>query len=188
MYASSTPLVPDDQYREHDFAPRDLDAERDSRDRRLRRPQRQGAIKRPSIGSRIVRSVIRFAAAILIGVGLTVLWQSHADELTAMVTDWAPSLAWLMPSQAPKQPAEAAVSSEVAQQVKLIAIDLAIVRRNIGQLTANQDQLAAKQEQINQGLSLLQQVEQDVRAQVLSPPAAKVVHPAAHPAPQTSPR
>ena len=29
MYPASTPLVPDDQFRERDFAPRDLDAERD---------------------------------------------------------------------------------------------------------------------------------------------------------------
>ena len=36
MYPSSTPLVPDDQYHERDFAPRDLDAERDLQ--RVRRP------------------------------------------------------------------------------------------------------------------------------------------------------
>jgi len=29
MYPSSTPLVPDEHYHERDFAPRDLDAERD---------------------------------------------------------------------------------------------------------------------------------------------------------------
>jgi len=186
MYTSSTPLVPADQYHEHDFAARDLDAERDLRDQRVRRPRRPDPVKRASIGSRIVRSVIRFAVAILIGVGLTLALQSYADELSEVVATWAPSVAWLLPSQAPKQSAESAVASEVAQQIKLIAIDLAIVRRNAGQLAANQDQFAAKLEQINQNLTMLQQVEQDVRQQVLSAPAPKVVHPPAHNAPQTS--
>jgi hypothetical protein len=187
MYASSTPLVPD-QFHDRDFAPRDLDAERDLRNQRIRRPQRQGPVKRASITSRILRSAIRFVATILIGVGLTLLWQSHSDELSALVADWAPSLAWLMPSQPPKQTAETAAASEVAQQIKLIAIDLAIVRRNVGQLAANQDQFAAKQERFNQSLATLQQVEQDVRDQMLSAPAPKAAHPPAHVTPQTSPR
>jgi hypothetical protein len=186
MYTSSTPLVPADHHHEHDFAPHDLDVERDLRDQRVRRARRPDAIKRASIGSRIVRSMIRFVGAILIGVGLTLALQSHADELSELVTNWAPSLAWLLPSQAPKQSAETTVASEVAQQVKMITIDLAIVRRNVGQLAANQDQFAAKQEQMNQNLATLQQVEQDVRQQVLSPPASKVVHPPAHNPPQTS--
>jgi transcription elongation GreA/GreB family factor len=63
------------------------------------------------------------------------------------------------------------------QQMKLMAVDLAVVRRSVGQLAANQDQLAAKQDQMSQNISMLQQVEQDVRQQVLSPPAAKPVHP-----------
>ena len=50
MYPSSTPLVPDDQYHERDFAPRDLDAERDLQ--RMRRPQRQTAMKKPSLANR----------------------------------------------------------------------------------------------------------------------------------------
>jgi hypothetical protein len=93
-----------------------------------------------------------------------------------------------MPSPAPKQPAETVVGSEAAQQIKLIAIDLAIVRRTVGQLAANQDQFAAKQEQFKQSLATLQQVEQDVKEQMLSAPAPKAAHPAAHVPPQTSPR
>ena len=189
MYPSSIPLVPDDQYHEPSFRPRDLDADRDVRDQRVRRPRRQPMIERASIGSRIVRSMIRFAAAILIGVGLTLAWQSHSDQVTEIVVNWAPPLASLLPSPAPDKSAEPAVASEVAQQIKLIAIDLAIVRRSVGQLTANQDQFAAKQEQMNQNLAMLKQVEDDVRQQVISAPAPKVAHPPAHsPPPQTSPR
>ena len=180
MYPASTPLVPDDQYAAHDFGPRDLDAERDLRVQRVRRPLRQGAIKRASIGSRIARSVIRFDAAILIGMGLTLAWQSHADDLTEIVTNWAPSLASLLPSQAPKKSAGPTIAPEMAQQIKLIAVDLAIVRRNIGQLAANQDQFAARQEQINQNIATLQQIEQDARQQVVAPAPAKAVRPPPH--------
>src|SRR5215472_8122232 len=188
MHPSSTPLVPDDQYAAHDFASRDLDAERDLRVQRVRPPLRQGPIKRASIGSRVARSVVRFVVAILIGVGLTLGWQSHADDLTEIVTNWAPSLASLLPAQAPKKSAESAIAPDVAQQIKSMAIDLATVRRNVGQLAANQDQFAAKQEQMNQNIAMLQQVEQDVRQQVLAPPTLKPPHPPAHNPPQSSAR
>ncbi len=192
MYPASTPLVPDDQFHERDFAPRDLDAERDFNDQRRRRPPRPSPVKRPSVVGRMMRVVSRFFVAILIGVGLTLAWQSHADDVNAAVASWAPSLAWLLPEQTPKQPAEPAISSELAQQVKLIAVDLAIVRRNIGQLAANQDQFAARQNQMNQNIATLQQIEQDARQQAVAPPAAKTVRPAAHNPPpaslQTAPR
>ena len=88
------------------------------------------------------------------------------------------------------------MSSEVAQQIKLIAVDLAIVRRNIGQLAANQDQFAARQEQMNQNIATLQQIEQDARQPLVAPTPAKTVRPPVHnalpgPAPtplQTPPR
>src|SRR6516225_9765673 len=66
MYPASTPLVPDDHLHERDFAPRDLDAERDLQC--MRRPVRQNAIRKSSVASRMVRSVSRFFAAVLIGV------------------------------------------------------------------------------------------------------------------------
>jgi hypothetical protein len=125
---------------------------------------------------------------VLIGVGLTLGWQSYPEQINELVASWAPSLAWLLPAQSPKQAAEPAVSPELAQQIKLLAVDLAIVRRNLGQLAANQDQFAAKQEQISQNIATLAQVEQDVRQQILSPPAPKPAHPPAHNPLQTSPR
>lgn len=192
MYPASSPLVPDDQFHERDFAPRDLDAERDFNEQRRRRPPRPNPVKRPSVVGRMARALGRFCAAVLIGVGLTLAWQTHAEQINEAVTSWVPSLAWLLPEQSPKQPAEAAVSSEVTQQIKLIAVDLAIVRRNIGQLAANQDQFAARQEQMNQNIGMLQQIEQDARQQALAPPPPKAARPPAHnppPAPlQTAPR
>jgi transcription elongation GreA/GreB family factor len=85
-----------------------------------------------------------------------------------MIAGWAPSLASLLPAQSLKKTADGALSPEVAQQIKLIAVDLAIVRRSMGQLAANQDQFAAKQEQMNQSIATLQQAEQDARQQVLA--------------------
>jgi|SRR5690348_15095912 len=193
MYPSSTPLVPGDQFHDHDFSPRDLDAERELNEQRRRRPQRQNAIRpntirRPSVANRIMRSASRFFAAVLIGIGLTLAWQSYPEQVNEMVTTWAPPLASLLTAQSPKKSAEPAVSAELAQQMKLIAVDLAIVRRSIGQLAANQDQFTAKQEQMTANLATLQQVEQDLRQQVLSAPAPKPAHPAAHNPPQTLPR
>jgi hypothetical protein len=148
-------------------------------------------MKKPSLANRMVRSVSRFFAAILIGVALTLAGQSYSEHLNEMIAGWAPSLASLLPAQSSKQTAEGAASSEVAQQVKLIAVDLAIVRRSMGQLAANQDQFAARQEQMNQNIVTLQQAEQEVRQQILAPPAPKAAHPpapAAHSPPQPSPR
>ena len=110
-------------------------------------------MKKPSVANRMVRLVSRFLAAVLIGVGLTLAGQSYGEQLNDMIMGWAPSLAWLLPAQSPKKTAEGAVSSDVAQQIKLIAVDLASVRRNMGQLAANQDQFAAKQEQMNQSIA-----------------------------------
>src|SRR5215469_937517 len=186
MYPSSTPLVPDEQYRQHDFAPRDLDAECDFNEQRRRRPPRPNTIRRPSVANRMLRSAGRFFAAVLLGVGLTLAWQSYPDEINGAVAAWAPPLAWLLPAPSPTKAAEPAVSQEMAQQIKLITVDLAIVRRNLGQLTANQDQFAAKQQQISENIASLQQAEQDVRQQVLSAPAPKAAHPPAHNPLQTS--
>lgn len=187
MYPSSSPLVPDEQFQERDFAPRDLDAERDFNDRQRRRQPRQNAVKRPSIANRMVRSVSRFFVAILIGVGLTLAGQAYSEQLNEIITGWAPSLASLLPAPSANKSAEAAISSEVAQQIKLIAVDLAIVRRNIGQVAANQDQFAARQEQMNQNIAMLQQVEEDLKQQVLAAPAPKTPHPPARNPSQVSP-
>ena len=59
-------------------------------------------IDRPSVGRRILRSCTRYLIAVLIGVGATLAWQSHADEAKETVRAWAPSLAWLLPLSKPK--------------------------------------------------------------------------------------
>jgi hypothetical protein len=60
MYPSSTPLVPDDRYHEREFAPRDLDADRDlqrargdpapKRDEKTLRREPNGPVGEPVFG------------------------------------------------------------------------------------------------------------------------------------------
>lgn len=178
MSLSSSPLAPGDQAHDRDFVVRDLDDERSLHHQRfqragdrLERNRPPVASVRPSIGKRILRTLARFVAAVLIGVGLTLAWQSYGEQAKAMARIWVPSLAWALPQSVAKSPpADADILPELAQQLKLIALDVAIVRRNVGQLAANQDQLARKQEQLGETMATLQATEQDVVQKISSPP------------------
>jgi|SRR5215471_15092552 len=111
---------------------------------------------KPSIGRRLTRSLVRFFLPVVIGVGGTLAWQSYGGE---MVRAWAPSLGWLVPAS---PPGPAVTSAELQQQLKPMAIDLALVRRSEEQLAANQDQLSRKQDQMAQAIATLQATEQDL--------------------------
>jgi hypothetical protein len=181
MYSTeSIPL--NDEYPERDVDASNRDAERTTPNNlhRLRpaRPYRSSDLKnkqvasnRPSITTRIIRALGRFAVAVLIGVGATLAWQSYGGE---MVRAWAPSLGWLLPASPPDP---AVTSTELQQQLKPMAIDLALVRRSEEQLAANQDQLARKQDQMAQAIATMQAAEQDISQKILAlaPPAPKTV-------------
>jgi hypothetical protein len=148
------------------------------------RPYRSSGLKnaqfrsnRPSIGRRLTRSLIGFFLPVFIGVGGTLAWQSYGGEI---VRPWAPSLGWLLPAS---PPGPAVTSAELQQQLKPMAIDLALVRRSEEQLATNQDQLARKQDQMAQAIATLQAAEQDFSQQILAlaPPAQKTVHVAPKP-------
>ncbi len=117
------------------------------------------------------------------GVGGTLAWQ-HGDEVAEFVRTWAPSLGWLLPVSTTKAPGPAVTSAELQQQLKPMAIDLALVRRSEEQLATNQDQLAHKQDQMAQAIATLQAAEQDISQKilVLAPPAPKAVRVSAKPA------
>jgi hypothetical protein len=187
MYSTESPPLNDD-YPDRDVDASDLDAERASSNRvhRLRpgafRPSSgfkntQGASDRPSVSRRLTRSFAGFFLAVFIGVGGTLAWQ-HGDEVAEFVRTWAPSLGWLLPVSTTKAPAPAVTSTELQQQLKPMAIDLALVRRSVEQVGANQDQLARKQDQMAQAVATLQAAEQDISQQILAlaPPAPKAVH------------
>jgi hypothetical protein len=120
---------------------------------------------RPSVGSRVFRTLARFLIAVLIGVGGTLAWQSHGDAARDMVIARAPTLAWLLSVSTTKSPAVAATSPDPVQQLEPLASNLDIVRRSV-------DQLAAKQEQMAQNIATLQAVEEDIRQKMsFSPPS-----------------
>jgi cell division protein FtsB len=108
-----------------------------------------------SIGRRIVRTIARLFIAVLIGVGVTLAWQSH----------------------------DAATSAELAQQLKPLTLDLAIVRHSLEQLAAKMEQLAARQEQMVQNITTLQAVEQNITQKISSPPQSRAVSPRKPPQP-----
>jgi outer membrane murein-binding lipoprotein Lpp len=139
--------------------------------------------KRRSTGNRMVRSFARFFIAVLIGVGGTLAWQSYGDEAKEMVRTWAPSMAWLLPPDSPASAAAVVTSAELVQQLKPMALDLAIVRHGIDQLATTVKQLAVKQEQMSQDIATLQATEQDIKQKISPPPQPRAVTPRKPPQP-----
>jgi hypothetical protein len=149
---------------------------------------------RPSIGRRMFRAFVRFCIGVLIGVSATLAWQSHGAEAEKIIVTWLPSVARLLPNATSAQvaapqsaptaqisaPAAAITSSEMTQQLKTMANDLADAQHSLGQLTdiardvastrQNLEQLAARQEQIAQSIATLQRFEQDVKQSPASAP------------------
>jgi hypothetical protein len=119
---------------------------------------------RRSSSRRSFRALFRFIVAVLIGVGLTLAWQSHGDEGIKLARFYAPSLAWLLPVPKTKTPlnnqmSTAAIATEVKQQLEPIALKVDVVQHSILQLTAKIDELAANQVTHN-----LQSVGEDIRS------------------------
>jgi hypothetical protein len=129
----------------------------------------QVASDEPSIGRRIFRNIARFFFVVLIGVSITLAWQSYREEAKEVVRTWVPPLGWLLPPTM-KLAASAEAPPELGQQLKPIALDLALVRHSVEQLAADLKELAVKQEQMAQSLATLQAVERDLRQNISSVP------------------
>ena len=104
--------------------------------------------------------------AVLIGIGGTLACQSYRDEIAQTF----PSFRWLFPIATMKASAPAVTAADLQEQLKPLAIDIALVRRSIEQLTANLDQLARKQDQLAQNMATLQASEQGISPKVSAPP------------------
>jgi hypothetical protein len=117
---------------------------------------------RPSIGRRILRSLIRFFAVVLIGVAATLAWQSYGDTAREAAVARIPMLAWLWPVSATKPPVTAAPS---LQQSESWAANLEMMRRSL-------EQLAARQEQMAENIAALQEVDEDIRKKMSFTPVA----------------
>ena len=176
LYSQSPPLTAEDT----SFAglERDPDVRSDQRmGRRRVKPsidspypyrfgEGQPAIKRPSIGRRMLRTLVRFSIAVLIGVGGTLGWQSYGDEAKEMLVAQAPALGLLFPISTTKSPVMAATSTDATRQFAPLASTLDAVRRSV-------EQLAAKQEQMAQNIAALRSAER-----TSSTPPAPAVAPA----------
>jgi hypothetical protein len=159
---------------------------------------------RPSIVRRMFRALARFSIAVLIGVCVTLAWQSYGNEARETLGTQFPSLRWLSvstttstsgglgpaqevtppPSPLVSQrsaPAAATTSPELAQ-LEPMARDLAAMRRSL-------EQLAARQEQMAQTIATLKAVEQDIKRDTSSPPLSQAVPlpPRRPPRPSASP-
>ncbi len=125
----------------------------------------QVAPLRPTVGRRMFRGLTRFIFTLLIGVGLTLGWQSYGEMARQMLATQAPGLAQLLPVSS--MPPFAAASSPVPmQQLAPLTSDLDVVRHSL-------EQLAARQEQMAQSIAALQAVDEDIRQKLLSAPAAQ---------------
>jgi hypothetical protein len=117
--------------------------------------------RRPSIGKRMFRSLIRFSIAVLIGVGATLGWQSYGDEAKEMLVAQAPALGLLLSVSTTKSPVMAATSTDTTRQLAPLTSTLDAVRRSV-------EQLAAKQEQMAQNIAALRAVEENARQKTSS--------------------
>ena len=140
--------------------------------RRSRPPSQrndQPTVTKRSTGRRMLRGLFRLAFAILLGVAGTLAWQSRGEEAKATIRVWGPSLAWLLPVSTPSpvdgqaSAATVVTSADLAQQIKPLALDLAIVRHGVDQLATTIKQLAARQEEMAQEIATLQATEQDLK-------------------------
>jgi hypothetical protein len=182
LYSQSPPLTAEDT--SFGGLERDPDVRSDQRmGRRRMKPsidssypyrfgEGQPAIKRPSIGRRMFRTLIRFSITVLIGVGATLGWQSYGDAVKDMLAAEAPILGWVLSSVPTTKPsAVAATSIDPARQLAPLASTLDVVRRSV-------EQLAAKQEQMAQNIAALRAAEGDARQKMSSTPSAPAPAPA----------
>ena len=139
----------------------------------------QSTAPTPSIGRRALRAIARFSFVVLIGVGATLAWQSYNEEGKELVRSLVPPLGWLLPPSPPTTE----TPFNLGEQLKPMAVDLALVRRSVEQLALDQRQLAAKQENIAQDIATLQAFERNLRENISSvPPPGAIPIPRRKPA------
>jgi hypothetical protein len=169
-YAKSPPLVQDEFFTD----PGPADALRNSDPRSDRRnSQRRAAAAhashsfgrmgaqevavayRPSTGRSFFGSLAKFVIAVSIGVGGTIAAQTETAK--QLLTEQAPTLAWLLAAP----PAKPVATTAPIQQIGPSGSDVEAVRRSVEQLAARQDQMA-------QNVAALQAVGEDIRQKLSS--------------------
>lgn len=117
--------------------------------------------------TRVVRTIAFFLFAVLVGVAATLVV--------------FPPVAWLAPVSETKTPIPSLTAADLQEQLKPLAVDLALMRRSMEQLGSNLDQLARRQDQLAKEMATLQAAEQQVSQTGSTPPPPKAV--SAAPAP-----
>ena len=148
----------------------------------------QFSSKRPSLGRRASRAVVRFLITFCLGVAAAFAWQSYGDAAKEMIASSYPQLGWLAPQAAPiaqtdsdiVAPAAPATPTPDLQQLKAMSLDLAAVRQNVEQLAA---QFAAGQQQMAGDIATLQAAQQDILHRISPPPPRPAAIPARKPVP-----
>ena len=187
LYSQSPPLADNDTAEEN--SPRGFARDEARSEPRFgRRPAFIGALppRRPSIGRRMFRAVMRFVILVLIGVGGTLGWQAYGNMAKEMIAAHAPEQAWLLaylPSTKPPAAVAAAPSSPAVQlQLEPLASNLEFLRRTV-------EQLALKQEQMIRNMAALMALDEDIRQKVSAPqpPPSAAAAQAAMPQPKPAP-
>ena len=145
--------------------------------------------------SSIERRVFRTVCGLLIAIVVAVVWQTYRDDQTVkLIEAWGhSSVVWLSAALGATQrdsksaaqpstklsdqaaPAPAVTSrpaiefAELNQQLQTVANDLAVLRRNI-------EQLSSRQEQMSRDISTVQAIEQNVSEKISSLTQAAPVH------------
>lgn len=138
--------------------------------------------KRP-MSKRLARNIALLLFAVFVGVGGTLASQSYRDE----IIEAFPPLGWLLPVSTMSAPVTSVTTADLQEQLKPLAIELALVRRSMEQLGSNLDQLARKQDQLALNMATLQDAEQELsqkvsaapsppKAAAPAPPPQKAVH------------
>ena len=159
---------------------------------------------KPSIGRRMVRAVIRFCIAVLIGVGATLAWQSHGDQASEIIKAWVEPLGVRWAASEPKPAPE--ITLAAAQTAKAAAQDVALpqsrsgaqsppasagqaaaaaaslqqldaIARNLAMVQKSIEQLSAKQEEMARNIAALQAAEQELKSKLSPVAQSKVVVP-----------
>ncbi len=123
----------------------------------------------------------RFLLAVLIGVGLTLAWQSYGEEAKQIVGPWARDTLlprWTAPQvdAAPKQtrstPFGDITDAEVAKTSAALAQQLEAMARDLAMIRGSTEQLATKQQEMAQSIATLQA---NIEQKLGSPPVPPAV-------------
>jgi hypothetical protein len=112
---------------------------------------------KPPIRNRVARAVAFFLFAVLVGAGATLIV--------------FPPVAWFSLVSATKAPVPSVTAADLQEQLKPLAVDLALMRHSMEQLGSNLDQLARSQDQLAQQMATLQAAEQQVSQTASTPPS-----------------